>query len=324
MAMSAIAIATKSPPPSPASEIAIDVQGLSKSFDGRTVVDNLTMKVKRGSIYGFLGPNGSGKTTTIRMLCGLLTPDKGRGTCLGYDITKDADKIKRRVGYMTQRFSLYQDLSVRENLEFVARLYGMANPTQAARDMIVRLGLRGREEQLAQELSGGWKQRLALGACTLPNPQLLLLDEPTAGVDPKARREFWNEIHALAGEGLTVLVSTHYMDEAERCHEIAYIAYGNLLAHGTVEEVIAHSALTTYTVTGHDLQPLQTELEGKPGVDMVAPFGTSLHVSGRDEAALEATIAPYRQRSDLVWHKSAPSLEDVFIELMGRSKDNFK
>ena len=189
---------------------------------------------------------------------------------------------------------------------------------------MTRLGLKGREEQLAQELSGGWKQRLALGACTLPNPQLLLLDEPTAGVDPKARREFWNEIHALAAEGLTVLVSTHYMDEAERCHEIAYIAYGNLLAHGTVEEVIAHSALTTYTVAGHDLQPLQTELEGKGGVDMVAPFGTSLHVSGRDEAALEATIAPYRQRSDLVWHKSAPSLEDVFIELMGRSKDNFK
>jgi len=322
--MSATATATKPPPPSPASDIAIDVQGLSKSFDGRTVVDNLTMQVKRGSIYGFLGPNGSGKTTTIRMLCGLLTPDKGRGTCLGYDITKDADKIKRHVGYMTQRFSLYQDLSVRENLEFVARLYGMPNPTRAARDMIVRLGLKGREEQLAQELSGGWKQRLALGACTLPNPQLLLLDEPTAGVDPKARREFWNEIHALAGEGLTVLVSTHYMDEAERCHEIAYIAYGNLLARGTVEEVIAHSALTTYTVTGHDLQPLQTELEGKPGVDMVAPFGTSLHVSGRDEAALETTIAPFRQRSDLVWHKSAPSLEDVFIELMGRSKDNFQ
>jgi ABC-2 type transport system ATP-binding protein len=258
------------------------------------------------------------------MLCGLLTPDSGEGTCLGYDIRRDADKIKRHVGYMTQRFSLYQDLSVRENLEFVARLYGVREPRAAAREMIKRIGLTGREEQLASELSGGWKQRLALGACTLPNPQLLLLDEPTAGVDPKARRDFWNEIHALAAEGLTVLVSTHYMDEAERCHEIAYIAYGNLLAHGTVEDVIAKSALTTYTVTGNGLNKLTADLTDKPGVDMVAPFGNNLHVSGRDEAALEAAIAPYRNESGLVWHKSEPSLEDVFIELMSRSKDNFQ
>jgi len=307
-----------------ASDIAIEVHGLSKSFNGRAVVQNLSMQVKRGSIYGFLGPNGSGKTTTIRMLCGLLTPDSGEGTCLGYDIRRDADKIKRHVGYMTQKFSLYQDLSVRENLEFVARLYGVADPQEAAREMIKRIGLTGREEQLAGELSGGWKQRLALGACTLPNPQLLLLDEPTAGVDPKARREFWNEINALAAEGLTVLVSTHYMDEAERCHEIAYIAYGNLLAHGTVEEVIAKSALTTYTVTGEGLNKLTADLTDKPGIDMVAPFGTSLHVSGRDEAALEKAIAPYKSSNGLMWHKSEPSLEDVFIELMGRSKDNFQ
>jgi ABC-2 type transport system ATP-binding protein len=225
---------------------------------------------------------------------------------------------------MTQRFSLYPDLSVRENLEFVARLYGVNDARGTARDMIKRLGLSGREEQLAGELSGGWKQRLALGACTLPNPQLLLLDEPTAGVDPKARRDFWNEIHALAGQGLTVLVSTHYMDEAERCHEIAYIAYGHLLAHGTVDQVIAKSALTTYTVTGDDLQALAAELTGKPGVDMVAPFGTSLHVSGRGRAVLEATIAPWREKSGLHWQYSAPSLEDVFIELMNRSKDNFQ
>lgn len=303
--------------------IAIDVKGLSKSFGGREVVHDLSMQVRRGSIYGFLGPNGSGKTTTIRILCGLLTPDSGEGTCLGYDILRDAEKIKRQVGYMTQRFSLYQDLSVRENLEFVARLYGLADARSAARDMIKRLGLSGREEQLAGELSGGWKQRLALGACTLPNPQLLLLDEPTAGVDPKARRDFWNEIHALAAEGLTVLVSTHYMDEAERCHEIAYIAYGHLLARGTVDEVIAKSALTTYTVTG-ELGGLAAELDGKPGVDMVAPFGTSLHVSGRDVAALEASIAPWRERSGLHWQKSHPSLEDVFIELMNRSRDNFQ
>jgi ABC-2 type transport system ATP-binding protein len=312
---------------STAPDIAIDVEGLTKSFGGRQVVRNLSMRVKRGEIYGFLGPNGSGKTTTIRMLCGLLTPDEGRGTCLGYDIRTQADEIKRHVGYMTQRFSLYQDLSVRENLEFVARLYGLARPTQAARTMISRLGLDGREEQLAGELSGGWKQRLALGACTLPNPQLLLLDEPTAGVDPKARREFWNEIHALAAHGLTVLVSTHYMDEAERCHEIAYIAYGVLLAHGTVEEVIAGSHLVTYTVgaaNGEGMAALAEELGRLPGVDMVAPFGTSLHVSGRDEAALEVAIAPYRSRPGLTWTRSEASLEDVFIDLMGKAKDNFQ
>ncbi len=225
-----------------AQDVVIDVHHLTKKFDGKAVVRDLSMQVKRGTIYGFLGPNGSGKTTTIRMLCGLLTPDEGDGTCLGYDIRTETDKIKRQVGYMTQRFSLYQDLSVRENLEFVARIYGIDRPVAAARAAIERLGLSGREEQIAGELSGGWKQRLALGACTLPSPQLLLLDEPTAGVDPKARREFWNEIHALAGNGLTVLVSTHYMDEAERCHEIAYIAYGDLLVHGTVEHVIEFSA----------------------------------------------------------------------------------
>src|ERR1700731_4478598 len=311
----------------PASDIAIDVRGLSKSFGGREVGHDLSMQVKRGTIYGFLGPNGSGKTTTIRMLCGLLTPDSGEGTCLGYDIRRDADKIKRQVGYMTQRFSLYQDLSVRENLEFVARLYGVRDARGTASDMIKRLGLGGREEQLAGELSGGWKQRLALGACTLPNPQLLLLDEPTAGVDPKARRDFWNEIHALAAQGLTALVSTHYMDEAERCHEIAYIAYGHLLVHGTVEQVIAASHLTTYAVSatdGEGLAKLAEELAARPGVDMVAPFGTSLHVSGRDRAALEAAIAPYRERPGLKWTHSQPTLEDVFIDLMAKSQDNFQ
>src|SRR3954447_22391410 len=308
-------------------DVVIDVRGLDKHFGERHVVKQLALTVHRGSIYGFLGPNGSGKTTTIRMLCGLLTPDGGEGTCLGYDIRREADKIKRRVGYMTQLFSLYQDLSVRENLEFVARLYGIREPRRAAADMIKRLGLTGREAQLAGELSGGWKQRLALGACTLPNPQLLLLDEPTAGVDPKARREFWNEIHALAADGLTVLVSTHYMDEAERCHEIAYIAYGHLLAHGSVEEVIAGSHLATYTVSarnGEGLAKLAEELSQRSGVDMVAPFGTSLHVSGRDEAALEAAIVPYRERPDLIWTRSNPSLEDVFIDLMSKAKDNFQ
>ncbi len=307
-------------------DIVIDVQHLTKKFDGRAVVRDLSMQVRRGTIYGFLGPNGSGKTTTIRMLCGLLTPDEGTGTCLGYDIRTETDKIKKQVGYMTQRFSLYQDLSVRENLEFIGRIYGIEKPKKAARAAIKRLGLTGREEQIAGELSGGWKQRLALGACTLPSPQLLLLDEPTAGVDPKARREFWNEIHALAAEGLTVLVSTHYMDEAERCHEIAYIAYGELLVHGTVEHVIAASNLSTYVVSasGNGLNALAQELTGKRGVDMVAPFGTNLHVSGRDKDPLEAAIAPYRGRKELDWRRSEPSLEDVFIDLMSKAQDNFQ
>ena len=308
-------------------DIVIDVHHLTKKFDGKAVVRDLSMQVRRGSIYGFLGPNGSGKTTTIRMLCGLLTPDEGEGTCLGYDIRTETPKIKSKVGYMTQRFSLYQDLSVRENLEFIARIYGLERPVEAARAAIERLGLSGREEQIAGELSGGWKQRLALGACTLPSPQLLLLDEPTAGVDPKARREFWNEIHALAADGLTVLVSTHYMDEAERCHEIAYIAYGDLLVHGTVGQVVRASHLTTYVVSaehGEGLSQLSHELTGTPGIDMVAPFGTSLHVSGRDEAALEAAIESYRVNRSLDWQRSEPSLEDVFIDLMSKRRDNFQ
>jgi ABC-2 type transport system ATP-binding protein len=260
------------------------------------------------------------------MLCGLLTPDAGSGTCLGYDIRTETDKIKPRVGYMTQRFSLYEDLSVRENLEFIGRIYGLAQAGEAARAAIARLGLGGREEQLARELSGGWKQRLALGACTLPGPQLLLLDEPTAGVDPKARREFWNEIHALAAEGLTVLVSTHYMDEAERCHEIAYIAYGELMVHGTVDHVIAASHLSTYVVSapdGRGLPELADTLARTPGIDMVAPFGASLHVCGRDRGRLEAAIAPF-QRDGFDWTASHPSLEDVFIDLMSRARDNFQ
>jgi ABC-2 type transport system ATP-binding protein len=305
-------------------EIAIDVEGLTKSFSGRTVVRDLSLKVPKGEIFGFLGPNGSGKTTTIRMLCGLLTPDSGRGTCLGYDIRKQADEIKRHVGYMTQRFSLYADLSIRENLEFVARVYGVPNPRKAATDAIHRLGLDGRAEQLAGELSGGWKQRLALGACILPSPKLLLLDEPTAGVDPKARREFWEEIHRLAADGITVLVSTHYMDEAERCHEIAYIAFGELLARGTAPEVVARSGLHTWIVSGRDLQPLADRLHAQDGIDMVAPFGNQLHVSGRDEKALDRAVAAAKKADGAHrWKRGEPSLEDVFILLMGQARDNY-
>ena len=282
-----------------APEIVIDVAGLTKSFGGRKVVRDLSMQVKRGTIYGFLGPNGSGKTTTIRMLTGLLTPDEGQGTCLGYDIRTAG---RRDQAPCRLHDAALQPLSgpVGARKSRIRRAPLRRRETaEAARAMVERLGLSGREEQLAGELSGGWKQRLALGACTLPNPQLLLLDEPTAGVDPKARREFWNEIHALAADGLTVLVSTHYMDEAERCHEIAYIAYGVLLAHGTVDEVIACAHLATYTVSDAGRRrPCQAGRRACSDARrrMVAPFGTSLHVSGRDEAALDAAIAPYRER----------------------------
>jgi len=298
-------------------EIAIDVEGLTKSFDGRVVVHDLTMQVPRGEIYGFLGPNGSGKTTTIRMLCGLLTPDSGTGTCLGYDIHTQSDAIKRNVGYMTQRFSLYEDLSIRENLEFVARVYGVPDPRGATAHAIERLGLKERADQLAGQLSGGWKQRLALGACILPSPQLLLLDEPTAGVDPKARREFWEQIHTLAAEGITVLVSTHYMDEAERCHEIAYIADGELLARGTADDVVAQSGLSTWVVSGPNMHALAERLHTLPGIDMVAPFGTELHVSGKDHKALDQTVSALKKEDGKYrWKRGEPSLEDVFILLM--------
>ena len=301
----------------------IDVTGLSKSFDGRRVVDDVAMRVERGHICGFLGPNGSGKTTTIRMLCGLLRPDAGRGTCLGFDIIREAPEIKRRVGYMTQGFSLYEDLSIRENLDFIARVYAVRERRRAVDATLDRVGLAQRSDQLAGQLSGGWKQRLALAACLLHEPQLLLLDEPTAGVDPKARRAFWEQIHELAAEGITILVSTHYMDEAERCHELAYIAYGKLLITGTAQEVIAHSQLVTWMVTGSGLFQLAAELRSRPGVTMVVPFGNTLHVSGTDEEALKQALAPYQQRAGLEWRRAEPGLEDVFIKMMDYAPDNF-
>src|SRR5215510_7644096 len=246
-------------------DFAIDVRGMTKRFGERTVVDHIGLQVRRGEIYGFLGPNGSGKTTFIRMLCGLLRADAGSGTCLGYDVITESEAIKREVGYMTQRFSFYEDLSIAENLDFVARMFSVENRREAVRNSIERLGLAGRQQQLAGELSGGWKQRLALAACLIHQPKLLLLDEPTAGVDPKARRDFWEQIHRLAGQGLTFLITTHYMDEAERCHRIAYISYGNLLTHGTVNEVIEHVGLNTWSVTGPNLNRLEEQLRKQPG-----------------------------------------------------------
>lgn len=301
---------------------AIDVRNLVKRFGDKTVVDHVSMQVHQGEIVGFLGPNGSGKTTTIRIMCGLLTPDEGEGEVLGYNLKTEALKIKREVGYMTQKFSFYEDLTIAENLEFVARLYELNPVGRFVDDTLDDLGLTSRRNQLAGTLSGGWKQRLALAACIMHRPKLLLLDEPTAGVDPKARREFWDEIHRLARGGLTVLVSTHYMDEAERCHRISYISYGKLLATGTVDEVIRDAGLTTFIVTGPALNEVAERLNGAPGVEQVAPFGTTLHVVGSNRTLLEKTLTDVKKEKGMKVALGETSLEDVFIQFMAGSKDN--
>ena len=298
----------------------IAVRGLTKRFAGRTVVDNFDLTVNQGRICGFLGPNGSGKTTTLRMICGLIIPDAGEGEVLGLDLRTQRGRIKGQIGYMTQKFGLFGDLTIRENLEFIARVYGLDQRKARVDASLERLGLASRADQLAGKLSGGWKQRLALAAAVLHDPKILLLDEPTAGVDPQARREFWDQIHELAREGMTVLVSTHYMDEAERCHEIAYIAYGVMLARGTTAQVIAQSGLHALSGEGPGADRLAAEIEGRPGVAMAAAFGTSLHVCGPDPAALRAAVAPWADR--VSWTETEPTLEDVFINLMRTATDN--
>jgi ABC-2 type transport system ATP-binding protein len=299
-----------------AADTVIDVRGLNKSFGTHHVVKDLALSVRRGEIFGFLGPNGSGKTTSIRMLCGLLTPDSGEGTCLGFDILRETKAIKRHVGYMTQRFSLWEDLTIDENLRFVGRMYSMADVGARVDAALAQLGLTGRANQLAGELSGGWKQRLALAACLLHDPQLLLLDEPTAGVDPKARREFWDQLHNLAAGGITVLVSTHYMDEAERCHKLGYILSGRLLVQGTAREVVASQPLVAWTVDGPALAALASRLRALPAVEQVAAFGAALHITGSDEGELTAALAPFRSEPGRTWQRIEPGLEDVFIHLM--------
>ncbi len=300
-----------------ASETVISIVGLTKRFNGRAVVDDVALDVRRGEIVGFLGPNGSGKTTTIRMICGLLKPDAGSGTCLGLDILTQSTRIKREVGYMTQRFSFYEDLTIRENLDFVARVYDLDDRQRRVSDTIARLGLEQRRNQLAGSLSGGWKQRLALAASVMHEPKLLLLDEPTAGVDPQARREFWDEIHRLAAEGLTVLVSTHYMDEAERCHRIVYIAYGRVVTRGTVAEVIAQSGLHTIVVSGANVMAVAAAVRGRPGVEQIAPFGNDLHIVGEDPVLLAASVdAAVAEIGGVTAAPGTTGLEDVFIRLM--------
>src|ERR1700690_2300550 len=288
-----------------ANDFVIDVQGITKRFGNRTVVNNIPMRVRHGEIYGFLGPNGSGKTPFLRMLCGLLKPDGGSGRCLGFDIRSESSEIKKNIGYMTQRFSFYEDLTIEENLDFIARIYGVPERKAAVEKSLEQLGMTARRSQLAGTLSGGWKQRLALSACLIHEPQLLLLDEPTAGVDPKARRDFWEEIHQLAADGLTVLITTHYMDEAERCHRLAYIAYGNLLARGSVAEVVKAAGLTTFEVTGENLVALAEKIRGQPGVEQVVAFGATLHVSGRDAAALRKSVGLWMTGA-YHWQQSEP------------------
>ncbi|MHB9138327.1 MAG: ABC transporter ATP-binding protein [Victivallaceae bacterium] len=306
-------------------DFVIDVSNVTKSFNGKVAVNGIAMQVKKGEIYGFLGPNGSGKTTFIRILCGLLTPDSASGTCLGLDILKDQEEIKRRVGYMTQRFSLYEELTVIENIELVARLYSLPEIKKAVREIIERTGFGGREKQLAGTLSGGWKQRLALAACLVHKPELLLLDEPTAGVDPKARRDFWEEIHNFATAGITTLVSTHYMDEAERCHRLAYIAYGNLLAKGSIKEVIDGSGLSTWTVEGGNLGELSHELRKRGDIEQIVVFGNALHLTSSDPEQLERAIESCRNRPGLTLKRTRPGIEDVFIYLTEKkATDNYK
>jgi ABC-2 type transport system ATP-binding protein len=302
---------------------AIAVTGLTKDFGEKRVVDHFDITVPRGAIYGFLGPNGSGKTTTIRMLCGLLTPDDGQGQCLGFDIRREAQKIKAEVGYMTQKFSLYEDLSIRENLDFVGRMYRLDRRKARVDTALEELGLADRSRQLAGTLSGGWKQRLALAACLLHEPQLLLLDEPTAGVDPKARRDFWDEIRRLSARGVTVLVSTHYMDEAVQCDYIAYIAYGKKLIDGPSAEIPAQVGLVTWRVEGPNLPALEERLKHEPGVEQVARFGSVLHISGTDKGALEATVERLKAEGTHRWSLQVAGLEEAFIYLMAGARDNF-
>ncbi|MBM3115701.1 ABC transporter ATP-binding protein [Jeongeupia naejangsanensis] len=298
--------------------LAIDITGLTKRFGDRLVVDDVALQVRQGEIFGFLGPNGSGKTTTIRMVCGLLTPDAGEGRCLGFDIRREREAIKRRVGYMTQRFSFWDDLTIRENLDFIARVYGLSGRRARVDASLDQLGLATRAGQLAGALSGGWKQRLALAACMLHEPELLLLDEPTAGVDPAARRDFWEELHRLAARGVSVLVSTHYMDEAERCHKLAYIAYGRLLAQGTAAEIVAGQKLSTWQVRGPDLTGLAQRLRGQPGIDQTVAFGDAMHVSGSEPVTLEATLRRELLVADYECRPVETGLEDVFIHMMSQ------
>lgn len=298
----------------------VDVHDLSKSFNGKPAVIDVSLKISRGQIFGFLGPNGSGKTTTIRMLCGLMTPDSGSGTCLGYNIVKDTQQIKHLVGYVPQSFGLYKDLTVRENLEFVARVYGMHDYKEKTHQIMAELRLNEYKNILSGSLSGGWKQRLSLAAALIHEPKLLLLDEPTAGVDPKARREFWNYITLLTAKGITALVSTHYMDEAEHCNTLAYIVFGKLMATGTIPEIIHQAGLTTWAAHGDDLFNLSQKIKTETGVEQAVVWGNELRMTGSNNDLLKKATERFPQYS---WEMTHTGLEEVFVHFVAeRSLEN--
>jgi ABC-2 type transport system ATP-binding protein len=307
------------------SDIAIDVRHLSRRFGQFTAVDDLSFEVRRGEIFGFLGANGAGKSTTIRMLCGLLQPTSGTARVGGVDVKTDPEGVKERIGYMSQRFSLYELLTVDQNIRFFAGVYGLDAARMAARRQFVieMAGLEGRESTLARDLSGGWRQRLALGCAILHEPPILFLDEPTGGVDPLSRRQFWRLIDTLSKEGVTVLVTTHYLDEAERCHRVALIHAGRLAAIGTTREVKRiFAGRPIVEVRGAEPVQLMRALDAMAEVEKTSLFGTAVHAVLKDKSAAPEAIAARLGREGLTVEsidEVPPSLEDVFLDVVDKA-----
>jgi ABC-2 type transport system ATP-binding protein len=305
----------------PPSDVIIETRGLSRHFGALVAVRDVSFSVVRGEIFGVLGPNGAGKSTTIRMLCGILDPSGGSGTVVGYDIATQAESIKQRIGYMTQRFSLYEDLSVIENLSFYAGIYGVPRTRRRARvEQVLELsGLAARRKQIAGTLSGGWKQRVALASATIHEPPLLFLDEPTAGVDPVSRREFWEQIHRLSSEGTTVLLTTHYMDEAERCHRLAFIFRGQVLDIGTPEQIIERRTLSALELSTDRPREAAELLRKQPEVDEVAHYGHVLRLTTRGGVDPAAFTLGLLKQHGIDVQSAAPSrvsVEDAFVSMV--------
>jgi len=306
-------------------EPVIVTHGLSRRFGSLVAVRDVSLEVAKGEIFGVLGPNGAGKSTTIRMLCGILDPSSGEGRVVGFDIRRDAERVKERIGYMTQRFSLYEDLTVEENLRFYAGIYGVpfTRRRQRVGEVLERTGLVKRRGQLAGTLSGGWKQRVALASATIHEPPLLFLDEPTAGVDPVSRREFWEQIHRLSHEGTTVLLTTHYMDEAERCHRLAFIFRGSVLDVGTPEEIVLRRRLRGAELESDHAQEAAERLRGDAEVDEVAHYGNVLRVVTKNDVEPSVVIArvltgPLAPRSV---RPVRVGVEDAFVSMVRSEAD---